>query len=101
MNTNDPEKAWNCLRFGVTALENKRSVKLFLLGKSVELEELKSNVFDIKGQINLFVKNNGQILACATCLKARGKEGTTICPISTMSNLLKLVEKSDKVLTFG
>ena len=29
------------------------------------------------------------------------KEESKICPVSTMSDLLKMVEKSDKVLVFG
>lgn len=44
---------------------------------------------------------NGEIYACGTCLKVRGKEESGVCPISTMSDLLKMVEGSDKVLVFG
>jgi len=101
LNTNDPEEVWNCLRFGNTALIEKYHVKMFLLGKGVELEGIRSNKFDVKGQLNLFVENKGEILACGTCLKSREKEGSKVCPISTMKDLLKLVEESDRVLTFG
>ena len=101
LNTNDPEEAWNCLRFAVTALKSKHKVKVFLLGKGVELEEIKSKKFNVKEQLNSFVENKGEILACGTCLKWRHKKGSNVCPISTMNDLLKLVEESDKVLTFG
>jgi uncharacterized protein involved in oxidation of intracellular sulfur len=47
------------------------------------------------------MENKGEILACGTCLKARQKEETAACPISTMKDLLKLTEESDKILTFG
>ena len=36
-----------------------------------------------------------------TSLKARHKEGSNACPISTMKDLLKLIEESDKILTLG
>lgn len=101
LNTNDPEEAWNCMRFGVTALKNKHIVKVFLLGKGVELEEIKSKKFNVKEQLNSFVENKGKILACGTCLKSRHKKGSKVCLISTMIDLLKLVNESDKILTFG
>ncbi|MBS3136666.1 DsrE family protein [Candidatus Woesearchaeota archaeon] len=47
------------------------------------------------------MQNQGQILACGTCLKSRHKGGSNVCPISTMQDLLKIVEESDKLLTFG
>ena len=101
ISTNEPETEWNVLRFCVTALKNKHKTKIFLLGKGVELEEIKNKKFNVKEQIDLFIKNKGQILACGTCLESRSKEGSSVCPISTMDNLLKLVEESDKILTFG
>ncbi|MBI5393000.1 DsrE family protein [Candidatus Woesearchaeota archaeon] len=72
----DPEIVWNALRFGNTGLQSQHTVKIFLI-------------------------NKGKILACGTCLKSRQKEGSNICPLSTMKDLLRLVEESDKVLTFG
>ena len=101
ISTSEPEIVWNALRFCVTALKNKHKTKIFLLGKGVELEEIRDKKFNVKEQMDLFIKNQGQILACGTCLESRGKEGSSVCPISTMDNLLKLVEESDKVLTFG
>src|SRR3989344_9089229 len=101
LNTNDSEEAWNCLRFGNTVLKKKNSVKIFLLGKGEELEDIKDERYNTKEQSDLFLENKGQILACGTCLKSREKEGSKVCPISTMKDLLKLVEESEKVLTFG
>ena len=43
----------------------------------------------------------GQIYACESCLNVRGKSESKVCPVSTMSDLLKMVEGSDKVLVFG
>lgn len=99
--TNEPEVVWNTFRFGVTSLKANHGVKVFLINKGVEVEDIKDKNYDIEEQIDLFIGNKGQILACGTCLKSRSKEGTNVCPISTMKDLLKLVEESDKVLTFG
>ena len=60
-----------------------------------------SNDFDISKKVAEFKELKGEIYACSTCLKVRGKEESKVCPISTMSDLLKIVESSDKVLVFG
>lgn len=101
ISTNEPESAWNAFRLGVTALKAKHDVKAFLMSKGVEVEDIKDAKYDVRGQIELFMQNNGQMLACGTCLKSREKGSSDVCPISTMQDLLKLVEESDKVLTFG
>ena len=36
----------------------------------------------------------------ARVLKIRGKEESNVCPVSTMSDLLKMVENSDKSFSF-
>jgi len=99
--TNDAEKVWNALRFGVTSLLNDHETSIFLLGKGVELEEIRSEKFDVRSMISRFLQEKGKILACGTCLKLREKKTIEICPISTMADMLKLVEESDKVITIG
>lgn len=102
LNSNEAETAWNCFRFGNEALANKHNVKLFLLGKGVEAEDIKDNkVPYLDGAIKKFLKNNGTILVCGTCLKSRNKEKSRIGEFSTMNELLKVVEESDRVLAFG
>jgi uncharacterized protein involved in oxidation of intracellular sulfur len=101
ISTNEPEVVWNAFRFGNVALKENRTVKVFLVNKGVEVETIKSEKFNVKEQLYSFTGNKGEILACGVCLKARRKEGTNVCPISTMRDLLKLVEESDKLLTFG
>jgi|SRR3989338_190080 len=102
LNTNDAETCWNCFRFGNEAISKNHSVKVFLLGKGVELENVKDDKFPLlEGSIKKFLKGNGVILACGTCLKIRGKEEIGICPVSAMEDMLKIVEESDKVVSFG
>ena len=101
LNTNDAESCWNCFRFGNEVLKNNHSVKVFLLGKGVEIENIKDDKFPLlEGSIKKFIKNNGIILACGTCLKIREKE-IDICSVSAMEDMLKIVEESDKVVSFG
>ncbi len=102
LNSNEPETIWNAFRFGVESLNKKHIVKLFLLGKCVEAENVKDDRFPfIEGTIKKFIKNNGVLLACGTCLKIREKKESKICPVSTIQEMLQLVEESDKILTFG
>ncbi len=102
LNTNDAETCWNCFRFGNEAIGKNHSVKVFLLGKGVEAESIKDNKFPfLEGTIKKFLKNNGTILACGACLKLREKEESKICPVSTMEEILALVEESDRVITLG
>ena len=99
--TNEPEVVWNAFRFGNTALKESHQVKVFLMNKGVEMEDIKDKKYNVAEQTDLFLQGKGKILACGTCLKSRQKKGTNVCPISTMNDLLKMVEESEKLLTFG
>lgn len=101
LGANEPEVVWNAFRFGVTALNAKHEVRIFLMNKGVEAEDIRDEMFDVSEQIRLFIEHNGKILACGTCLKIREKKGSDVCPVSTMKDLLKIVEESEKLLTFG
>jgi len=101
LNTDDVETAWNTFRFGVTSLMNRHEVKVFLLGRGVEIEEADDGSFDVAEQVQRFLKAGGKILACGTCLKVRKKSEMKICPISSIQDLLQMVEESDRVLTFS
>jgi uncharacterized protein involved in oxidation of intracellular sulfur len=101
LSTNDAEEVWNAFRLGNVALKENHTVRVFLVNKGVEAEDIKSEKFNVKEQLGSFIANKGELLACGTCIKARLKEGSNYCPIATMKDLLSLVEDSDKVLTFG
>jgi len=100
ISTNEPETVWNAFRFGVTSVKAGHEVNVFLYGKGVESEEIKST-FDIKEQIDIFCKNGGKILVCEGCLQMRPKTKSKVCVIGHQKDLLEIVEKSDKILTFG
>ena len=95
----DPELVWNTLRFANTAVLGGHQVKIFLLGAGVEIENIKSEKFNVQEQLQKFNELSGTMLACGTCIKSRQMQ-FEICPISTMKDMLKIVEESDRVLNF-
>lgn len=98
--TADPETAWNAFRLGLFALKQGDMVKVFLLAKGVECEQLDTERFKVADEMRELLKLGGEILACGTCLKLRHAEGSELCPVSTMKDLYELVRDADRVLTF-
>ena len=98
--TNEPEKAWNGVRFGNASLKLNHEVKIFLMSAGVEIESITNERYNAKAQIDDFVRNKGIVLACGTCIKARNSDGTEVCPISTMNDCIRMVEWADRVITF-
>ena len=102
LQSNKPEHVWNTFRLAITALKASHQVEIFLMNEGSELDTIPdSNDFDISIKVAQFKELKGEIYACGSCLELRGKKENNVCPISTMSDLLKMVEKSDKVLVFG
>lgn len=99
ISTTDPETVWNALRFANTAILEDHQAKLFLLGKGVEIENIKDEKFNVADQLDKLKQLGGTMLACGTCIKSRNMQ-FEVCPISTMKDMLKLVTESDRVLTF-
>ncbi|WP_254863014.1 DsrE family protein [Halovivax gelatinilyticus] len=100
LETNDPERAWNAFRLGITAREAGHDVSVFLLGEGVEVETIDDAPFDVRDRIEAFLEVDGHLEACGTCLEMRQEEGE-YCPMSTMSDLLELTTSADRVLTIG
>lgn len=98
--TKEAEKAWNAFRFGVASLKSGHQVKAFLMGEAVECQDIREGQFNVREQMEFFDQQGGQILACGTCLRFRQKDGNELCPLSTMNDLVRLVEESDRVVTF-
>jgi len=98
--SDDPEVVWNAFRLGVFGLQQGDQAKAFLLARGVECEALDTEQFPVSEQMQAFVDQGGEILACGTCLKLRNAEGSELCPLSTMQDLYELVRDSDRVVTF-
>jgi uncharacterized protein involved in oxidation of intracellular sulfur len=98
--SSDAETVWNALRLANFARTKGDVVMIFLLGKGIDGFQSNDNKFDIAKESELFVANGGQILACATCVKMRGKEEINKCTVSSLADLYQIVSRSKKLLTF-
>ncbi len=101
LNSNEAEEVWNAFRFGNVALKKSHTIRIFLLGKGVEAEDIKSEKFPAKEQMQAFIDNKGELLACGTCMKNRQKQESNFCPIATLDDMLEIVEWAEKLVTFG
>lgn len=100
LETKEHEKVWNALRFANTALTGGNEVKIFLMGEAVESEDIDDEKFNVAEQLKNYHENNGELLACGTCIKSRHRENTTSCPISRMTDCVDMVAWADKTVTF-
>ncbi len=101
VSTNDSEEVWNAFRFANVALGKNHTVRVFLVNKGVEAEDIRSERFPVKEQLQQFIDNKGDLLACGTCMKNRQKQESTFCPIATMNDMLEIVEWAERIVTFG
>jgi uncharacterized protein involved in oxidation of intracellular sulfur len=100
LSTTESETVFNALRLGNFALGEGDTVRVFLLGKAVELEQIEDPKFNVREQAQTLVDGGGEILACGTCLKLRQSDGSELCPLSTMKDLYEMIKDADRVLTF-
>ena len=102
LQSNKPEHIWNTLRLAIASLKAQHSVQVFLFSEGVEIEDVAdTEQFDISQKLQEFKDLKGIILACETCLNIRSKYESKVCPLTTMKDLVKIIEESDKVLVFG
>jgi hypothetical protein len=98
--SNDVETVWNALRFANFSANAGDTVKIFLLGKGVELDTMVNHNANIKEQTENFLKTGGTILGCGTCLQSRNNLTPHMCKMSSMNDLYEIIRKSKTVLTF-
>jgi uncharacterized protein involved in oxidation of intracellular sulfur len=95
----DPETVFNTLRLALYSMEQGDEVRIFLSGRGVDIDKIDDPKFDVQGQARKVLDAGGRFLACGTCLKLRGSDGSDICPISTLKDHYEIVRDSDKVIT--
>ena len=101
LQSNNSEHIWNTLRLAIASLKTGDSVQIFLFSEGVEIEDIKdTEQFDVSNKLQEFKDLKGIILACGTCLEIRSKSESKVCPTTTMKDLVKMIEESDKVLVF-
>ncbi len=98
--SNDTETVWNALRLANYSKNQGDTVRIFLLGKGVELDNLVKTDKDLKEQTDKFLDNGGTILGCGTCLRSRNNKEPQVCKFSSLADLYEIVRKNKIVLTF-
>ncbi len=98
--SNDTETVWNALRLANYSKNQGDTVKIFLLGKGVELDSMVKTNTDLKEQADKFLDNGGSILGCGTCLQSRKNNEPEVCKYSSLADLYRLIRKNKIVLTF-
>jgi len=98
--SNDVETVWNAMRFANFSKNQGDTVRIFLLGKGVELDNLVKTEVNLKEQADAFLQSGGVILGCGTCLSSRNNNEPQICKFSSMADLYELVRKNKIILTF-
>ncbi|MBC8477685.1 MAG: DsrE family protein [Dehalococcoidia bacterium] len=101
INTNNPETAWNALRLGSTALDEGHKVSVFLIGSGVEIEKIKDDRFNVTELLKKFTRGKVNLLGCSTCMGLRHQGEAGVILKSTLTDLMKIIAESDKVVTFG
>ncbi len=99
LNSNDPETAWNAVRFALTAVLDGHEVKLFLMGPGVEVEDITHEQFNAAAVLKDYLDAGGKVLVCGSCLDARSR--STELGRNIMNDLVEMVVESDRVVTFG
>ncbi len=98
--TNEAEKAWNGVRFANASIKAGHEVRIFLMSAGVEIESITHETFNVQEQLNAFHDLGGTVGCCGTCKRGREIPSTEICPISSMADLIAMVEWADRTLTF-
>jgi len=101
INTNNPETVWNALRLGSTALDAGHKVSVFLIGSGVEIEKIRDETFNVTELLKKFARKEVSLLGCGTCMGLRHQDEAGIILKSNLTDLLKMIDDSDKVVTFG
>jgi sulfur relay (sulfurtransferase) complex TusBCD TusD component (DsrE family) len=88
------------LRLAKFSLEQGDQVKVFLIGKGVDLDKIDDKSLNVKGLAEEYQNAGGKIMACGTCLRMRNSTGSKLCPMSNMKTFYDIVRESDKVVSF-
>jgi sulfur relay (sulfurtransferase) complex TusBCD TusD component (DsrE family) len=98
--SNDPETVFQTFRLGTASLKKGDEVSLFMLAKGVECDTLDNEKWHISEQMRDFQEHGGKTLSCTSCLEIRQRTEAKGCSRSTIEDLHRMIEESDKLLTF-
>jgi len=73
---------------------------VFLLGSGVEIDSIQDEKFNVCVLLERFARTKTDLLGCGTCMQIRRREAGTIVK-SSLTDLVRMIEDSDKIITFG
>ncbi len=103
------ERSYNALRLAMKLQQEhaEAEVRVFLMADAVTAalpnQTTPDGYYNIERMVKAVLHKQGQVLACGTCVEARGLQKLSLMEgvaVSTMSQLAQWVEEADKVLTF-
>ena len=101
------EKPWNALRLAGALVASKQRVNIFLLGDAASIakkgQKTPTGYYNLGQMVKDLAGSGVSILACGTCLSARGLEPQELIEgvsAGKMLDLTRWVVESPKVLTF-
>lgn len=95
----DPETVFNALRLAQYSLREGDTVRIFLSGRGVEMDQIEDPKFDVKKIAQELLDEGATFDACGTCLKLRQSDGSELCPLSTLKDHYEIIRDSDHVVT--
>jgi len=101
------ERAWNALRLAMAMMVKDMKVNIFLLEDGVTVakkgQRPPEGYHNLEKMLTELVQNGAKVLACSTCLQARGLNQNDLVPGVEAGKILNLVEwikESKSVLSF-
>ncbi len=101
------EKPWNAFRLASTARSEGVDVRLFLMGDSVASaktgQRTPDGFYNMEKMLGAMLKKGVEIIACGTCINARGLDIPELVggvERGSMKILVEWIRDSDKVITF-
>jgi len=98
---------WNAIRLIDTAIVEGHNVRVFVMNDAVDIVRVDSRPegaeFDLTQMFKESIKRGAEVKICTTCVNRCGiKKGEVIkeTKLTGMSDLVKWIEDSDKVVTF-
>jgi uncharacterized protein involved in oxidation of intracellular sulfur len=102
------ERTYNALRLaGALAKESRHEVRVFLMGDAVitahQHQKVPEGFYNTEAMLGKVITQGGQVVACRSCLEARGMSDDELTKGSYSGSLAQLAEWtewSDKTLVF-
>lgn len=101
------ERAWNAFRLARAMIVKDMEVNIFLLEDGVTVakkgQRPPEGYYNLEEMLNELIQSGAKVLACGTCLQARGLSQIDLVPgveVGKMLDLAEWIKESKSVLSF-